>query len=167
MWGFLSKDPSKDFPYEVVGEPVGQVALDNKSVWRLHHGKSRATQEQVSIFVCDTKGGASATQLDVAAAAVKRLKTLRHPSVLTFLADCETPSSVLLATEPVLPLAEHLGVLMDRGPKREYYLAWGIFQVCRLLDCAHFTLYTLHHTSGKQPMASQLLPYRLNGLKHA
>ena len=29
MWGFLSKDPSKDFPYEL-GEPQGQVALDNK-----------------------------------------------------------------------------------------------------------------------------------------
>ena len=37
--------------------------------------------------------------------------------------------SVLLATEPVSPLSEHLGEILDRGPKREYYLAWGIFQV--------------------------------------
>jgi len=36
---------------------------------------------------------------------------------------------VLLATEPVSPLSEHLGEILDRGPKREYYLAWGIFQV--------------------------------------
>merc|ERR550517_1249252 len=65
--------------------------------------------------------------------AVKRLKTLRHPSVLTFLAECDSPASVLLATEPVSPLSEHLGEILDRGPKREYYLAWGIFQLCRAL----------------------------------
>ena len=29
MWGFLSKDPAKDFPYEV-GDAEGQVALENK-----------------------------------------------------------------------------------------------------------------------------------------
>jgi len=132
MWGFLSKDPAKDFPYEL-GEVVGQVALENKSVWTLHTGKHRTSGEPVSIFVCDSKSGASNTQLDVARSAVKRLKTLRHPSVLTFIAECDSPTSVLLATEPVSPLSEHLGEILDRGPKREYYLAWGIFQVCRAL----------------------------------
>ena len=29
MWGFLSKDPAKDFPYEV-GDAEGQVDLENK-----------------------------------------------------------------------------------------------------------------------------------------
>ena len=29
MWGFLSKDPAKDFQYEV-GDAEGQVALENK-----------------------------------------------------------------------------------------------------------------------------------------
>ena len=72
MWGFLSKDPAKDFPYEV-GDAVGQVALENKSVWRLHAGKHRTSGEAASVFVCDTKSGASNTQLDVARAAVKRL----------------------------------------------------------------------------------------------
>ena len=62
-------------------------------------------------------------------AAVKRLKTLRHPSVLTFVHSVETDKAVLLATEPVEPLQEHLEQLLDRGPKRENYLAWGIFQV--------------------------------------
>ena len=62
-------------------------------------------------------------------AAVKRLKTLRHPSVLTYIQSVETEKIVLLATEPVTPLAEHLEQLVDRGPKRDNYLAWGIFQV--------------------------------------
>ena len=62
-------------------------------------------------------------------AAVKRLKTLRHPSVLTYVHSVETDKAVLLATEPVAPLQEHLEQLLDRGPKRDNYLAWGIFQV--------------------------------------
>ena len=114
---------------------IPQKILDNvdsqllRSVWRLHAGKHRSSGEAASVFVCDTKSGASNTQLDVARAAVKRLKTLRHPSVLTFLAECDSPTSVLLATELVTPLSEHLGEILDRRPEREYYLAWGIFQV--------------------------------------
>ena len=66
-------------------------------------------------------------------AAVKRLKTLKHPSVLTYIHSVETDRAVLLATEPVSPLQEHLEQLVDRGPRRDNYIAWGIFQVCRAL----------------------------------
>ena len=65
---------------------------------------ARATGEEVSVFTCDSKDGASQVQLDVARTAVKRLKTLKHPSVLTYLGSCETDKAVLLATEPVQPL---------------------------------------------------------------
>ena len=56
MWGLFSKDPSKDFPYEL-GERLGHIHLANKTVWTLHAGKHRATGEQVSstpiqIHVC-------------------------------------------------------------------------------------------------------------------
>jgi hypothetical protein len=57
------------------------------------------------VFTCDSKDGASQVQLDVARTAVKRLKTLKHPSVLTYLGSCETDKAVLLATEPVQPLS--------------------------------------------------------------
>ena len=151
MWGLFSKDPTKDFPYENV-EQLGQIHLANKTVWSLHSGKHRTSQDPVAIFSCDMKDGASQTQLDIARsavssrgqtslsislhicrAAVKRLKTLRHPSVLTYVHSVETDRVVLLATEPVSPLQEHLEQLVDRGPKRDNYIAWGIFQVCRAL----------------------------------
>ena len=56
MWGLFSKDPSKDFPYEL-GERLGHIHLANKTVWTLHAGKHRATGEQVGstliqIHVC-------------------------------------------------------------------------------------------------------------------
>ncbi|XP_023343193.1 N-terminal kinase-like protein isoform X2 [Eurytemora carolleeae] len=133
MWGLFSKDPSKEFPYEIQ-EQVGQVQLANKTVWQLHNGKHKSTGESVSVFSCDSKDGASDVQLDIARSAVKRLKTLKHPCILTFIASVESDKVVLLATEPVVPLIESLESLEDRGPKRNFYIAWGLFQVTRGLS---------------------------------
>lgn len=133
MWGYFSKDPTKDFAYET-SDQIGDLYLADKTVWTLYKGKHKTTGEEVSVFSCDTKTGASTTQLEVAKGAIKRLKTLKHPSVLTYIDSIETDQLVLLATEPVEPAILHLETLSETGPKREYYEAWGIFQVCRALS---------------------------------
>lgn len=38
MWSFFSRNPTKDFPYEI-GEPID--GLDNKSIWSLHKAKRK------------------------------------------------------------------------------------------------------------------------------
>jgi SCY1-like protein 1 len=38
MWSFFSRDPSKDFPFDV-GEPV--PGLEDKTVWSLHKAKKK------------------------------------------------------------------------------------------------------------------------------
>lgn len=40
MWGLFSRDPLKDFAYEV-GERVS--GFDGKSIWSLHSGKKKVT----------------------------------------------------------------------------------------------------------------------------
>ena len=50
---------------------------------------NQATGEAVSVFILDAKVGSSDTQLELAKAHVKRLKTLRHPNVLTFIDSLE------------------------------------------------------------------------------
>ena len=73
------------------------------------------------MFTCDSKDGASQVQLDVARTAVKRLKTLKHPSVLTYLGSCETDKAVLLATEPVQPLPLFLDqASVSRFPEHQF-----------------------------------------------
>jgi len=133
MWGYFSKDPTKDFAYES-SEKVGENYLAEKTVWTLFKGKHKTTGEEVSVFSCDTKTGASTTQLELAKGAIKRLKTLKHPSVLTYIDSVETDQLVLLATEPVEPLILHLDTVTGTGAKRDYYLAWGVFQICRALS---------------------------------
>ncbi|XP_064211864.1 N-terminal kinase-like protein [Tribolium castaneum] len=130
MWSFFSRDPSKDFNFEV-GELV--KGLDERSVWTLHKGKRKGTNEEVSVFVFDIKGG-SETQLEIAKAAVKRLKTLRHPSILTYLDSYESDKVLYLATEHVEPLASHLEKLTIEGAQKDLYIAWGLFQITRALS---------------------------------
>lgn len=84
--------------------------------------------EEVSVFVFDTKNG-SETQLEIAKAAVKRLKTLRHPSILTYLDSYDSDKILYLATEYVEPLASHLEKLTIEGAQKDLYIAWGIFQI--------------------------------------
>ncbi|KAF5292820.1 hypothetical protein FQA39_LY13865 [Lamprigera yunnana] len=130
MWSFFSRDPCRDFNYEI-GEVV--PGFQEKSVWTLHKGKKKGINEEVSVFVYDIKSG-SETQLDIAKAAVKRLKTLRHPSVLTFLDSFESDKLLYLASEYVEPLVYHLESLKMEGPQKELYVAWGIFQITRALS---------------------------------
>ncbi|XP_008207719.1 N-terminal kinase-like protein isoform X2 [Nasonia vitripennis] len=144
MWSFFSRDPTKDFPYEI-GEPIDR-GLDNKSIWSLHKAKRKgaaaattttgtALAEEVSVFVFQVKPGAE-YQLEIARAAVKRLKTLRHPSILAYLDSLETDKTIYLATERVEPLHNRLSRVADigEGSKRELYLSWGIFQITRALS---------------------------------
>lgn len=130
MWSFFSRDPSKDFNFEI-GEVV--PGFSDKSVWTLHKGKRKGNNEEVSIFVFDIKS-ASEVQLEIAKAAVKRLKTLRHPSILTYLDSLESEKMLYLATEYVEPLAPHLNRLQIDGAQKQLYVAWGIFQITRALS---------------------------------
>ncbi|KAL1377690.1 hypothetical protein pipiens_016093 [Culex pipiens pipiens] len=135
MWSFFSRDSAKDFPYEI-GEPVAQ--FDSRSIWSLHRGKRKGSaaaaagvDAEVSVFVYDIRNGTD-VKLELAKAAVKRLKTLRHPSILQFLDSLETDKVLYVATEQVEPLGAHS--LGAEGHQRELYLAWGIFQITRALS---------------------------------
>ncbi|EGK97330.1 AGAP001091-PB [Anopheles gambiae str. PEST] len=130
MWSFFSRDSSKDFPYEI-GDPVQQ--FNTKSIWSLFRGKRKGSNDEVSVFTYDIKNG-SDIKLELARAALKRLKTLRHPSILQFLDSLESDKVLYVATEPVEPLGTHIGNLAAQGPQRDLYLAWGIFQITRALS---------------------------------
>ncbi|CAB3248961.1 unnamed protein product [Arctia plantaginis] len=130
MWSFFSRDPTKDFPYEV-GDPVPD--LEDRSVWTVHKGKKRGTQEEVSIFLFDVQKS-SETLFDIAKASLKKLKTMRHPSLLHYLDSCETEKFLYVATEYVEPLSRHIEDMKLEGPQKELFLAWGIFQITRALS---------------------------------
>ncbi|XP_030369431.1 N-terminal kinase-like protein [Scaptodrosophila lebanonensis] len=130
MWSFFSRDSSKDFPYDI-GEPV--LGFDNYSIWTLHKAKRKGTQEEVSVFIYDIRSG-SDTKCELAKAALKRLKTLRHPSILQYLDSLETDKMLYVATESVEPLGIYSARLATDNVQKGLYLAWGVFQITRALS---------------------------------
>ncbi|CAG0883278.1 unnamed protein product [Darwinula stevensoni] len=130
MWSFFSRDPLKDFPYELIDE---EVNLEGQSLWRLHRGKKKGNGTQVSIFTYDVKGNGEVS-LEMARGCIKRLKTIRHPSILPYLGDCETDKCIYLATEYVVPLSKYLSDLSLTGKKRELAISWGLYQVLMGLE---------------------------------
>lgn len=125
MWSFFSRDSSKDFPYEI-GECVS--GLDAKSIWSMHKAKRKVTNEEVTVFVYDIKNG-SDTKLEIAKSSMKRLKTLRHPSILQYLDSAETDKMLYVATEYVQPLGIYFDQLEKDSTQTDWYLSWGIFQI--------------------------------------
>lgn len=124
MWSFFSRDSTKDFPYEI-GDIIS--GIETKSIWSLHKGKRKGTNDEVSVFVYDIKNG-SDTKLEIAKSSMKRLKTLRHPSILQYLDSLETEKVLYIATEPIEPLGTYIEK-MDKEHSKDLYLAWGIFQI--------------------------------------
>lgn len=111
------------FPY-AIGDPVDAVS---ETIWNIHEGRARSDGSKVTIFVVDVKL-ASTEQLEAARNAIKRLRTLRHPSILRFIASTEDATRICMATEPVTPLLAHL-----QREDNEMGKAWGMHQVAKAL----------------------------------
>ncbi|KAK3778636.1 hypothetical protein RRG08_016613 [Elysia crispata] len=129
MWSFFSRDPAKDFQYEI-GEKV--TGLEEKSIWILHRGKKKSSGDPVSIFEFDIKN-ASETQIQTAKSSLKRIKTLRHPNILTFLDGIETDKVIYFATEPVVPLETYLQE-NDSDGHNKIAISWGLHQIVKGLS---------------------------------
>ncbi|XP_033110396.1 N-terminal kinase-like protein isoform X2 [Anneissia japonica] len=132
MWSFFSRDPTKDFGFEI-GECID--SLENKSIWSLFSGKRKSNGEEVSVFVFDVKQ-ASEANLQTAKNAHKRLKTLRHPNILQYIDGLETENVIYVVTEAVIPLEKYI----KEKKSSELATSWGLHQVTKafaflLNDC--------------------------------
>ena len=124
--GWFGKSGSSGGPGFEVGEPVESGLTLGGGSFALHSGQ--CNKKPVSVFV------SNGSDLVASSAAVKRLKTLRHPSVVVYIDSIKVPDkSVSLATELVTPLLLHLRTLNEC----DNYLAWGILQVFRAVGFMH------------------------------
>jgi SCY1-like protein 1 len=104
------------------------LGFEEKSIWSLKKGKRKGSDEAVSIFAFEIKNGSDST-FELAKSSLKRIKTLRHPSVLQFLDSYESDKVIYVATEYIEPLGFYLDKIPSENNKRDLYLAWGIFQI--------------------------------------
>merc|ERR1712130_510747 len=123
---YFSRDPSSSFAFEIGTEITG---LDSsQSIWRIHEGKlKKAPHTKATIFVYDVKAG-SDVSTEVAKNSLKRIKTLRHPNIVTYIDSVESEKFIYIATEPVTPLLTYLENITD-SEETDMAVAWGLHQI--------------------------------------
>uniref|UniRef100_A0A1A8RF25 N-terminal kinase-like protein n=1 Tax=Nothobranchius rachovii TaxID=451742 RepID=A0A1A8RF25_9TELE len=142
MWSFFARDPVKDFAYEILPD-----SPEKSGIWTLHRGKRKTTGDPVSVFVYDVSQGTE-QQTQLAKAAFKRMKTLRHPNILAYVDGLETDKSLYLVTEQVTPLAVHLKAQAEKGGSGELEVSWGMHQIVKAVSFLVNDCHLLHNNLG-------------------
>eukprot|EP00249_Psilotum_nudum_P023155 c28764_g1_i1 orf=1228-3660(-) len=126
----------KDLPYNI-GEPYSSTW----GSWTHFRGTSKDDNSPVSIFSL-TCTSAQDGRLAAARNGAKRLRTVRHPNVLSFLHSTEAEimegslvkPTIYIVTEPVMPLEEKIKELNLQGTQRNEYYAWGLHQIAKAVS---------------------------------
>uniref|UniRef100_A0A6G1S5E8 N-terminal kinase-like protein n=1 Tax=Aceria tosichella TaxID=561515 RepID=A0A6G1S5E8_9ACAR len=133
MW-LLPWSVNSDFysQYEINDQVSG---FSEKSIWSLFNAKRKSTHEAVSIFRFDIRDPTSPS-VDRAKQSLKRIKTLRHPSILKYVDSCENEKSICIVTENVTPLVDYLEKASDEFnvTQREFSIAFGLLSVAKGLS---------------------------------
>ncbi|XP_047053794.1 N-terminal kinase-like protein [Lolium rigidum] len=156
----------KDFPY-TIGEPHASAW----GSWAHHRGASKDDGSPVSIFSLSGNNPQD-RHLVAGRNGVKRLRTVRHPNILSFLhsTEAEVPDgpavkhTIYIVTEPVTPLAERIKELNLGGTQRDEYFAWGLHQISKAVSFLNNDCKLVH---GNVCLASVVVTQTLDWKLHA
>ncbi|KAJ8647798.1 hypothetical protein MRB53_000821 [Persea americana] len=156
----------KDLPYNI-GEPYSSAW----GSWIHYRGSSKDDGSLVSIF---SLSGSNAQDGHLAAGrnGVKRLRTVRHPNILSFLHSTEAETfdgsiakpTIYIVTEPVMPLSEKIKELGLEGIQRDEYYAWGLHQIAKAVSFLNNDCKLVH---GNVCLASVVVTQTLDWKLHA
>ncbi|KAK2397731.1 hypothetical protein P8452_18621 [Trifolium repens] len=156
----------KDLPYNI-GEPYPSAW----GSWLHHRGTSKDDGSPVSIF---SLSGSNAQDGHLAAGrnGVKRLRTVRHPNILSFLHSTEIETfdggsskvTIYIVTEPVMPLSDKIKELGLDGTQRDEYYAWGLNQIAKAVSFLNNDCKLVH---GNVCLASVVVTQTLDWKLHA
>lgn len=156
----------RDLPYNI-GEPYPSAW----GSWLHHRGTSKDDGSPVSIF---SLSGTNAQDGHLAAGrnGVKRLRTVRHPNILSFLHSSEIETfdggsskvTIYIVTEPVMPLSDKIQELGLEGTQRDEYYAWGLHQIAKAVSFLNNDCKLVH---GNVCLASVVVTPTLDWKLHA
>lgn len=156
----------RDLPYNI-GEPYPSAW----GSWLHHRGTSKDDGSPVSIF---SLSGTNAQDGHLATGrnGVKRLRTVRHPNILSFLHSSEIETfdggsskvTIYIVTEPVMPLSDKIQELGLEGTQRDEYYAWGLLQIAKAVSFLNNDCKLVH---GNVCLASVVVTPTLDWKLHA
>ncbi|GFP89379.1 probable inactive serine/threonine-protein kinase scy1 [Phtheirospermum japonicum] len=182
----------KDLPYNI-GEPYSSAW----GSWMHHRGTSKVITDLLyfimpflfiecwrSSYKCRMDDGAPVSIFSLSGSnasdghlvagrnGVKRLRTVRHPNILSFLHSTETETlegssakvTIYIVTEPVMPLSEKIKELELKGSQRDEYFAWGLHRIAKAVSFLNNDCKLVH---GNVCMASVVVTQTLDWKLHA
>lgn len=169
MWGFFSRDPTKELAnFEIQEQVQFDPQIQERTIWTLNNckrksnsvlpgGSSQPQQNQdslFSVFSFQLRQGQE-NLFQSAKNGFKRSKMLRHPSLLMFQDGVENDKSVFIVTERVQPLFNYLQESKENDAQRMNEISWGLYQIAvkkslfliiyfiLILDCVKFYQFRL------------------------
>lgn len=143
MWGFFSRDPTKDLAnFEIQEQVQFDPQVQERTIWTLNNckrksnsvlpvGSSQPQQNQdslYSVFSFQFRQGQE-NLFQSAKNGFKRSKMLRHPSLLMFQDGVENDKSIFIVTERVQPLFNYLQESKENDAQRMNEISWGLYQI--------------------------------------
>ena len=110
----LSNTPTLTF---TIGEQVSQ-----SSIWTIHSGILKADKSAVSVFMFDVQKNRD--KLGLARNFLKRVKSIRHPTIPKYIEAVETDSQIIIGVEQLSSLAQQLERNIDKD-----FICLGLFNI--------------------------------------
>lgn len=125
----FSRDPAVSFNYEISDTLFDEP---DRFLWTVSRGQKKGSGDPVTVFAVDVKQRSSA-QIDLPKTTVKRLRTLRHPNIVTYLDSLETDKVIYLVTEKCIPLEVYLKDSKLKSTQKELACSWGLYQIANCI----------------------------------
>ncbi|KAJ2161632.1 Nuclear aminoacylation-dependent tRNA export pathway component [Coemansia sp. RSA 552] len=161
--GGLGSGNIPDFHY-AIGQKMDWSS--GRGIWDVHTAQgTTGKRQEATVFVFDKAQGTSHTA--AAQNALKRMRTLRHPSIARYLDGAETAEAIYIATEPLEPLA--LGpVGADGDEGAEELRRWGLFKVAEALRFINNDCKLIHgNVSADSVFVTKAGEWKLSGMELA
>ena len=178
MFSFFSKSPAAGFNYEI-GEQIQNFNNEghyNKMLyWDIFDGtKKDEVKTPVSIFTFDKKLNPEEATIGLLKKAILNSKTLKHPGMVTYIEDFDTPEKLYLVTERVIPLKLQfkeftLGSsnnLIGQTGKKEEAASQGLFNIATTLAFMHQAGLVHNNICSASVFVDQAGLWKLHGLEY-
>ncbi|MFH4976625.1 hypothetical protein AB6A40_003334 [Gnathostoma spinigerum] len=158
---FFSRDPKSIFGYDLAGAPV----YSYNGISMSKSFKKAEPAETACCFVASTSEvGGSGSLLKAQA---QKLKTLRHPNVLTYIDSIEVDNKFYLITEPCVPLSVYVNSARLVGSQKEFVVSWGLYQVMNCLKFLHNEAKLSHENLRRAVYVTPAGDWKLSGFEYS
>mmetsp|Transcript_51218 Transcript_51218/g.81600 ORF Transcript_51218/g.81600 Transcript_51218/m.81600 type:complete len:798 (+) Transcript_51218:440-2833(+) len=146
----LVQSSSNSFGY-TLGDELAEwkqcSANNHNSIWKLHEAKKSGSSdddEKYTVFALTNRKTEMQNRVDAAMNAVSKLKSIRHPHILSYVDCLITDDKILLVTEYVYPLIACIEGVGNASKLNESFIALGLHQISSALSFVHNDLKDLH-----------------------